>query len=217
MIGGVGPAANFCKQLPVGVPCSMAPDDLFRRYQEVGAEFVEAARARAEELLRQLAQMGDSTHRQAQDAVDDLVSGGRQGTGQILTSFRRELMAQLSQLGLATKDDLADLEGRLAGERAGAPGPGATGGAGDAGSRVSAPRSTPAGSPAPAAKKAAGTTRARKAPAKKAAGARVAAGEAAARSAPGEASPANKAPGEASPANKAPGEASPAKKAPGEV
>ena len=67
----------------------------------------------------ELAQMGDSTQMQAQDAVDDLVEGGRKGTGQILTSIRREITAQLSQLGLATKDDLADLEGRLAGGRAG--------------------------------------------------------------------------------------------------
>ena len=89
MIGAFSPAANFCKHPGVGVACSMAGDDPFRRYQEVGAEFVEAARARADEFLRQLAQMGDSTQRQAQDAVDDLVEGGRKGTGQILTSIRR--------------------------------------------------------------------------------------------------------------------------------
>lgn len=173
----------------------MAGDDPFRRYQEVGAEFVEAARARADEFLRQLAQMGGSTQRQAQDAVDDLVEGGRKGTGQILTSIRREITAQLSQLGLATKDDLADLEGRLSG---GGARPGATGGAGGAPATVPAPGPTPAGSPAPAGQKAAGTTaRAKKAPAKKAAAGRAAADDAAARRVPGEqAGPAKKAPGE---------------------
>ena len=81
--------ANFCKQPLVGVPCGMARDDLFKKYQEAGAEFLEAARTRAEEFLRSLAQMGDSTQKQAQDAVDDLVEGGRKGTEQILTSIRR--------------------------------------------------------------------------------------------------------------------------------
>ena len=66
---GLLPAlANFCKHPGVGVACSMAGDDPFRRYQEVDAEFVEATRARADEFLRQLAQMGGSTQRQAQDA-----------------------------------------------------------------------------------------------------------------------------------------------------
>jgi polyhydroxyalkanoate synthesis regulator phasin len=122
----------------------MARDDRFKRYQEAGAEFLEAARTRAEEFLRELAQMGDSTQRQAQDAVDDLVEGGRKGTEQILTSIRREITTQLSQLGLATKDDLADLEGRLAGRGDGPPPPGAARGA--------AAGETAGGPPAPATK-----------------------------------------------------------------
>jgi polyhydroxyalkanoate synthesis regulator phasin len=91
----------------------MASDDRFKRYQEVGADFFETARTRAEDFLREVTKMGDSTQKQASCAVDDLVGGSRKGTEQLLASIRREITAQLSQLGLATKEDLADLERRL--------------------------------------------------------------------------------------------------------
>jgi polyhydroxyalkanoate synthesis regulator phasin len=128
----------------------MVRDDRFKRYQDAGAEFLEAARARAEEFLRELAQMGDSTQKQAQDAVDDMVEGGRKGTEQILTSIRREIRAQLSQLGLATKDDLVALEDRLAGGGGGSATPGAATGSQ---STVAAPGPTPAEAPAASSKK----------------------------------------------------------------
>jgi polyhydroxyalkanoate synthesis regulator phasin len=152
----------------------MARDDRFKKYQEAGAEFLEAARIRAEEFLQELARMGDSTQKQAQGAMDDFVGGGRKGTEQILTTIRREITAQLSQLGLATKQDLTDLERRLRGA-AGA------GGAGPAPVPATPPKKAApakaapkkataakgAADKAPAKKKAAGK---KAAPAKKAAG-----------------------------------------------
>jgi polyhydroxyalkanoate synthesis regulator phasin len=125
----------------------MPRDDRFKRYQEAGAEFLETARTRAEEFLRELAKMGDSTQKQAQGAVDDLVEGGRKGTEQILGSIRREITAQLSQLGLATKQDLEDLERRLTGATTSAAAP----------ATVPGPGPTPAGESANLAKKAAAT------------------------------------------------------------
>jgi polyhydroxyalkanoate synthesis regulator phasin len=144
----------------------MARDDRFKRYQEAGAEFLEIARARAEEFLQELAKMGDSTQKQAQDTVDDFVAGGRKGTDQIVTAIRREITAQLSQLGLATKEDLADLERRLSG---GAAGP-ATGAAPAVAPKKAAPKKAAPG------KEAAKKAPAKKAPRKKAAPAKKAAG-----------------------------------------
>ncbi|MHB8506595.1 MAG: hypothetical protein ACYDEN_12905 [Acidimicrobiales bacterium] len=95
----------------------MGPDERLRRYQEAGAEFLEAARTKAEELLRDLGAVGESaTHR----AVGDLRSGGRR-TEQLLDMIRTEVAAQLSALGLATKKDLQDLERRLTSSGSGSP------------------------------------------------------------------------------------------------
>ncbi len=91
----------------------MASDPRFRKVQEAGADFLETARSRAEEFLRELAKAGDTTQERAHGAVDDVVEGSRKGTDQLIGSIRREISTQLGLLGLATKADLADLEARL--------------------------------------------------------------------------------------------------------
>ncbi len=93
----------------------MGPDERLKRYQESGAELLEGARAKAEELLRDLAAIGESTTQRAGAAVGELRAGGRRGSEQILELIRKEVASQLSALGLATKADLADLERRLGG------------------------------------------------------------------------------------------------------
>lgn len=93
----------------------MAPDERFKKYQEAGADFLETARARAEEFLRELSKAGETTQRQGRGALDDLMDGSRRGTEQMITSIRSEIRSQLSLLGLATKEDLAALERRLGG------------------------------------------------------------------------------------------------------
>jgi polyhydroxyalkanoate synthesis regulator phasin len=181
----------------------MARDDRFKRYQEAGADFLETARTRAEEFLQELAKMGDSTQKQAQGAVDDLVDGGRKGTEQILATIRREITAQLSQLGLATKQELADLERRLTGavapgdagpEGAAQPaGPPSTMAPAAAPAATAAPAAGPAGAPATAPKKVAPA----KAAAKKASAAKAAPHKAPAKKAASKkAAPVKKAAGE---------------------
>ena len=136
----------------------MARDDRLKKVQEAGADFLETARARAEEFLREMSKAGDATQERAQGAFDDLLEGSRKGTEQLVATIRAEIANQLGTLGLATKGDLAALEARLTG-------------------KTTAAKKAPA-TKAPAAKKtaatkSAGTTRkaaAKKAPAKKAAG-----------------------------------------------
>ena len=111
----------------------MARDDRLKKVQGVGADFLETARARAEEFLRELSRAGGDTQERAQGALDDLMEGGRKGTEQLVTLIRREITTQLSSLGLATKDDLAALERKLSAGRA------STGTA-----KTAAPRSTTA-------------------------------------------------------------------------
>lgn len=90
-------------------------EDRFKRYQTAGNDFLETARTRAEEFLRELAKVTESTQKQAQEQVDDLVAAGRRGTDQLLDVVRREVQTQLSTLGLATKKDLDALERRVTG------------------------------------------------------------------------------------------------------
>ena len=129
----------------------MATDDRFRQYSEAGEEFLEAARSRAVEFLRELGRAGQTTQKQASDQVEDLVEAGRKGTDQILDVIRKEIASQLGALGLATKDDLAALERRVKAAPATA---GSSGGrkAASSGGRKAA--SSGGRSAAPAAKKA---------------------------------------------------------------
>lgn len=94
----------------------MPRDERFKKYQEVGADFLETARARAEEFLRELAKATDTTQKQGRDTLDDLVEGSRKGTEQFISSIRKEITTQLSALGIATRDDLAALERRITGK-----------------------------------------------------------------------------------------------------
>src|ERR1700722_11942853 len=136
----------------------MARDDMFKKYQEAGADFLEVARAKAEEFLRELAKAGDSTQKQAQDAVDEPIEASRRGTEQIMATIRKEISSQLSLLGISNRQDLETLIRRM------------TGRAGPAETSAPAQKAAAAKKAAPARKAAA----AKKAPAKKAAAAKKA-------------------------------------------
>jgi DNA-binding protein HU-beta len=94
----------------------MPRDERFKKYQEAGADFLETARARAEEFLSELSKATDTTQKQGRDTLDDLMGGSKRGTEQFIASIRKEITSQLSALGLATKADLAALERRLSGK-----------------------------------------------------------------------------------------------------
>lgn len=198
----------------------MTSDDRLRKYQEAGAEFIEAARAKAEELFRELGGMGEATGRQASAAAGDLRSSGRRSTDWVVEMVRREIAAQLAGLGLATRADLQQLEERLRGSGTVVPArkaPAAKVPAGKApakkapvarkasGGKQQAPAAQAATAKAPAAKAAPAKAAARKAPAAKKAqasggGQPVPAAKAPARKAPARKAPAKSAGAEASPA-----------------
>ena len=91
----------------------MARDDLLKRYQEAGTEFIEATRARAEDFFREVARIGENTQKQAQERVEDLREGSRRSTDQLIDTIRRELINQVAQFSFATRADLARIEARL--------------------------------------------------------------------------------------------------------
>ncbi len=159
-------------------PLIMVRDERLRKVQDAGADLIEAARAKAEEFLRELSRAGEGTQGRAQDALEDLVESGRKGTEQLAGAIRREIQSQLAALGLATKADLAELEQRLSGHLASpssgvpaAPGPAGAASPGPAAARTAPPKKA-AARKAPGEKAAAKKVPAKKAAAKKAAATR---------------------------------------------
>jgi polyhydroxyalkanoate synthesis regulator phasin len=167
----------------------MGPDERLKRYQEAGADLLEVARAKAEELLRDLGAIGESTTQRAGAAVGELRAGGRRGSEQLLELIRKEVASQLSALGLATKADLADLERRIGGgARPPARGAGTARRATAAAPAAETGRGSPASSASAATKRAAAKTAAaaNARPAKKVA---AAPGPGTRKAAPGKAAP----------------------------
>lgn len=126
----------------------MARDGWSREAQGAWAELIEAARSRGAEVLRELSRAGEDTSGRAHGAFDEVLEETRKGTEQLIGAICKEVGAQLGHFGIATKDDLADLERRMA-------------------SRPAAERSPAAKKASPAAKKASPGKKA--SPAKKAA------------------------------------------------
>jgi polyhydroxyalkanoate synthesis regulator phasin len=99
---------------------------MFRRAFEMGSAFFALTQKRAESMLKDLADSGESAQEQAQKVVDEAVEKGRQRTVELVDLVRSEIRAQVEALGLATKDDIARLEAKLdAATRGGAPASGA--------------------------------------------------------------------------------------------
>src|SRR5579875_413022 len=145
----------------------MPRDDRLKKVQEAGADFLETARARAEEFLRELSRAGGGT----QGSLNELLKESRRGTEQLMATIRSEIRSQLSALGLATKADVARMA-RKAGSSQ--PSPAKKTAAKKTAAKKTAAKKTAAKKTAAkktAAKKTAATkTPARKAPAKKTAG-----------------------------------------------
>jgi polyhydroxyalkanoate synthesis regulator phasin len=87
--------------------------EMWKRYLDVGVTFTEMTRKRAEEFVRDLVKAGEVQQERAQKAVDDLVDRSRRNTEELVALVREEIKSQVSTLGIATKDDIKRLEGRI--------------------------------------------------------------------------------------------------------
>lgn len=128
----------------------MAGDELFKRYLEIGASVLGMSRERAESIVRDLVASGEVAKGQAAKVADWLVDRGRSGSEEVAELVRREIRQQVTALGLATKDDVAELRAQIEALGAGAPAP--------AGRKPASPKKTaPAAKAAPAKRPAAPT------------------------------------------------------------
>jgi polyhydroxyalkanoate synthesis regulator phasin len=91
----------------------MAERDLLRRYLDAGVAFTQMTQQRAEAIVRDLVKAGELQTEQAQAAAQELVDRSRKNTERLVELVRGEIRQQVSNLGLATKADLARLERKI--------------------------------------------------------------------------------------------------------
>src|SRR5687768_1359633 len=91
----------------------MAQNPLLRRYLDAGMQFTQMTQQRAEAIVKDLVKAGEVQAEQAQAVVSDLVDRSRKNSERLIDQVRREIRSQISNLGLATQDDIARLERKI--------------------------------------------------------------------------------------------------------
>ena len=81
---------------------------------DAGVEFVALTRGQARARAKELVSQGQLAQNQVAGFVDDLVDESRRRTDTMLDVVRQEIGRQVKTLGIATKQDLARLEAKLA-------------------------------------------------------------------------------------------------------
>jgi polyhydroxyalkanoate synthesis regulator phasin len=85
----------------------MASNERIKKYLDAGTVLGQVTRARAEEIVRELASAGDIQREQAQEWVDNLVERSRKTSEQILDLVRHEVSQQLSKIDASALETLA--------------------------------------------------------------------------------------------------------------
>jgi len=88
--------------------------NLARKMMLAGIGALSLTREKAEQMVNELVDRGQMSRDEAKKMVQDLINKGEQERSALLTTIRQELNAWRDEMGLATKQDLADLAARLA-------------------------------------------------------------------------------------------------------
>lgn len=92
---------------------AMAESNFLRRYLDAGMAFTQLTQARAEAIVKELVQAGEVQTGNAQSAAADLMERSRKNSERLLVQVRRDVREQVSNLGLATRADVARLERQI--------------------------------------------------------------------------------------------------------
>lgn len=87
--------------------------DAWRAYLELALGLTEASRKKAEEIARRLVGKGEATAAQLQGLVEELLSMSAANRDALSKLVRSEVDRALSVVGLATADEVAELNGRI--------------------------------------------------------------------------------------------------------
>jgi polyhydroxyalkanoate synthesis regulator phasin len=85
----------------------MTSNERIKKYLDAGAVLGQVTRARAEEIVRELAGAGDIQREQTQEWVDNLVERSRKTSEQILDLVRHEVATQLKKIDTPALEALA--------------------------------------------------------------------------------------------------------------
>jgi trigger factor len=96
----------------------MAQDDLLKRFLDAGMAFTAMTQQRAEAIVKDLVKTGEMQAEQAQAAAQELFDRSRKNTEKLVDQIRREVRDQISNLGLATKADVARLDRKISSQPA---------------------------------------------------------------------------------------------------
>jgi polyhydroxyalkanoate synthesis regulator phasin len=85
----------------------MTSNERIKKYLDAGTVLGQVTRARAEEIVKELASAGDIQREQTQEWVDNLVERSRKTSEQILDLIRHEVSSQLSKIDASALETLA--------------------------------------------------------------------------------------------------------------
>jgi len=91
----------------------MGQTDALKRYLEAGLTLTKVTRSRAEELVRDLIEAGEVDRSRAREWVDDLMSTTHERSEAFISTVRREVRSQLSDVGVTNLDELARRVARI--------------------------------------------------------------------------------------------------------
>jgi polyhydroxyalkanoate synthesis regulator phasin len=86
----------------------------WKQLLEAGMNVTELGRAQARQIVADLVAQGQLAQDRATSAVDEVIEMSRRRREELREFVQAEIRRQVSALGIATKDDLARLERRLA-------------------------------------------------------------------------------------------------------
>ncbi|MFO0982611.1 MAG: polyhydroxyalkanoate synthesis regulator [Planctomycetota bacterium] len=96
--------------------------DAFRKLIDIGLGLLAVSKETAQQIVNELVKRGEMTREESERFVADLTHRGEKLRGDISEQVQTAVRAQLEKLNLATKDDVARLERRLAALEAAASG-----------------------------------------------------------------------------------------------
>nr|WP_274655059.1 phasin family protein [Paenibacillus humicola] len=89
-------------------------NDLFKKAVSLGVGLTIASKEKVEKLVEELVQKGEVAPAESKELVADLIAKGQEGQNELKKMVREQLQKLLAELNVASKDEVARLESRIA-------------------------------------------------------------------------------------------------------
>lgn len=98
-------------------------NDLIRKAISLGLGVTAVSREKIQQFVDELVVKGELGQNESKDLVNSLISKGQEQQNEIMRMVREQVRRVLSELDVATKQDLQELEAKLTGSAPAAPSP----------------------------------------------------------------------------------------------